>query len=153
MNLLSQFAQYTNYYDYTTLQPTAASAPLTFTVILILIMITLVILAGSYALSAWLLSRIFKKAGVNPGIAWVPVYNVWKMLELGDQQGFWSILLFLPIVSYVAVVFLYIAYYRIGLKFEKSGVFVLWAIFFSPVWLIWIAFDDSKWHPKALAGK
>jgi hypothetical protein len=44
-----------------------------------------------YAIYAWLLGRIFHKAGISKSTAWIPFYNVWKMLELGDQRGFWAI--------------------------------------------------------------
>jgi hypothetical protein len=99
-----------------------------------------------YAIYAWILGRIFHKAGISKTIAWIPFYNNWKLLELGDQQGFWSILLFIPIINYVATVFLYIAQYRIGLKFGKAGWWVVLAIFIPFIWLILLAFDQSKWH-------
>ena len=69
-----------------------------------------------YAVTAWLLGRVFKKAGTPQWIAWVPVYNNWKILELGGQQGFWAVLGLIPLVSIVAAVFTYIAMYHIGKK-------------------------------------
>jgi len=102
-----------------------------------------------YVLSSLCLMRIFKKAGVQPWIAWVPFYNTWKVLEIGGQQGFWAVLAIIPIVNIVSTVFTYIALYNIGLKLGKSGSFVLLAIFLSPVWLIWLAFDKAPWNDKA----
>lgn len=98
-----------------------------------------------YVLNAFLLSRIFKKAGIEPWKAWVPIYNSWVMLELGEQKGWWAVLLLVPFVNFVALVFLIIAEYNIGLKFGKEGVFVLLAIFLPIVWLAWLAFDKSTW--------
>jgi len=98
-----------------------------------------------YILNAFLLSRIFKKAGVEPWKAWVPIYNSWVMLELGEQKGWWAVLLLVPFVNFVALVFLIIAEYNIGLKLGKEGVFVLLAIFLPIVWLAWLAFDKSTW--------
>lgn len=106
----------------------------------------------SYVISAWLLSRIFKKAGEPQWIAWVPVYNVWKLLELGGQQGFWAVLALIPLVNIVAAIFIYIATYYIGKKLGKEDWFVLFAIFLPIVWLVWLAFDDSRW-PKTSAAK
>lgn len=100
----------------------------------------------SYVVSALLLSRIFKKAGIPTWIAWVPFYNSWKLLEMGGQSGFWAVLAIIPVVNYVSVVFLYIAMYNIGLKFGKTGAFVLMAIFLPLVWLIWLAVDKSAWN-------
>lgn len=106
----------------------------------------LVIALISYALHAFFLSRIFKKAGVEQWIAWVPFYNTWKLLELGNQPGWWSILALIPFVNIAAAVFLYIAMYHVGLKLQKEGWFVLLAIFVPTVWMIWLAFDSSKWN-------
>jgi len=105
----------------------------------------LLFIIASYAITAFLLGRIFKKAGVPQWIAWVPVYNTWKLLELGGQQGFWAVLAFLPFVNIVSLVFVYIAMYRIGKNLGKEDWFVLLAIFVPIVWMIWLAFDDSKW--------
>jgi len=100
----------------------------------------------AYVLVAFFLSRIFKKAGVASWKGWVPVYSTWVTLELGGQAGWWTVLLFVPVVNIVALVFLYIAMYNIGLKLGKSGAFVLLAIFLPLVWYIWLAFDQSRWN-------
>ena len=100
-----------------------------------------------YAVGAFLLGRVFKKAGVPQWIAWVPIYNSWKLLEIGNQQGFWAVLALLPFVNIVSAVFTYIAMYHIGKKLGKEDWFVILAIFVPIVWLIWLGFDDSKW-PK-----
>ncbi len=107
----------------------------------------------SYALVAFLLSRLFKKAGVPEWAAWVPVYNNWKLLELGNQPGFWAVLSLIPFVNIIATIFTYIATYHIGLKLQKAGWFVLLAIFLPLIWLIWLGFDDSKWPKKSVAKK
>lgn len=108
------------------------------------IIFTLVI----YAVYAWLLGRVFKKAGVPQWAAWVPIYSNWKLLEIGGQQGFWAVLSLIPIVNIVSLVFTYIAMYYVGKKLGKEDWFVLLAIFVPIVWLIWLAFDDSKWQGK-----
>jgi len=147
MTFLSQLAQY-----YTTYEPTyttatdaetaAAAAALTG----VFVLFTFFVAAIAYVIGAIFLSRIFKKAGVKPYIAWIPFYNNWKMLEIGGQHGYWAVLTIVPIVGYVASVFMYIAMYQIGKKLGKSGSFVLLAIFLPIVWLIWLATDSSKWN-------
>ncbi len=114
-----------------------------------LIIFGLILAAVSYVVSAILLGRIFKKANIPAWIAWVPFYNTWKLLEMGGQSGFWAVLAIIPVVSYVSIVFLYIATYNIGLKFGKTGAFVLMAIFLPLVWLIWLAVDKSVWNNAA----
>lgn len=144
MNFISQLAQdyTTTTYSTTTSNVDAAAGA---TMALVILGITLIITLVIYALYAFLLGRIFKKAGVTQWIAWVPFYNTWKMLELGGQQGFWAILVILPVVNIVSYVFMYIAMYHIGLKLAKEGWFVILAIFIPLVWLAVLAFDSSKW--------
>lgn len=114
-----------------------------------------------YVVFALFLSKIFKKAGVEAWKAWVPVYNQWVFLEIGGQKGWLSlltILAYIPIINFigwigavVAAVFSCIAAYHIGLKLQKEGWFVILYILVSPVWLIWLAVDDSKWQSKVPA--
>jgi small-conductance mechanosensitive channel len=118
-----------------------------------LFLFTIFIAVLSYVIFAFLLGRIFKKAGVEAWKAWVPIYNNWVMLELGGQQGLWAVLVFVPLLNIVAAVFMFIAMYHIGLKLGKSGAFVLFAIFLPIVWLVWLAVDDSKWAGKKTEAK
>lgn len=114
-----------------------------------LILFAFLLLIVTYIVVSIMLARIFKKAGVAGWKAWVPVYNTWVMLELGDQKGWWALLLIVPIVNFVAIIFLYIAMYNIGLRLGKEGYFVLWAIFLPLVWYAWLAFDKSTWGTSA----
>lgn len=109
----------------------------------------LILLAGAYVFGAICIMRIFAKAGVPTWAAWVPVYNNWKILEIGGQQGFWAVLAFIPLVNIVSAVFMIISMYHIGQKLGKGGEFVLWAIFLPIVWIIWLAFDKSTWNDSA----
>lgn len=142
---LAQATDYT-YYETTTTNVDSGAAAAAFTVFLVFYA---VILVASYVVTAFLLSRIFKKAGVEGWKAWVPVYNSWIFYELGGQKGFWAVLAFIPIVNIVSVVFGIIAAYQIGLNLGKEGWFVLIAIFLPLVWLIWLAFDSSVWKGAA----
>lgn len=146
MSLLSLFATTADYnysYSSTDVSPATNAA-----LIMAFLLATVIIGLVMYVVVALLLSRIFKKAGVEGWKAWVPVYNNWITLELGGQAGWWSVLVFIPVVNIVAAIFLYIAMYNIGLKLGKSGVFVLWAIFLPLVWYIWLALDQSRWNPS-----
>lgn len=146
MSLLSLLAT-TNYdYSYSTTPADSATGAAVMAMMLLVVVIAGLI---GYVLSAFFLSFIFKKAGVEKWKAWVPVYRTWVLYELGGQAGWWAILMLIPIVNIVALIFLYIAMYHIGLKLGKEGVFVLWAIFLPIVWYIWLAFDQSQWNPVA----
>lgn len=108
----------------------------------------------SYVVVVFLLGRLFKKAGQPQWPAWVPIYNNWKLLELGGQPGFWAPLALVPYLGVVTLIFTYIAMYHIGLKLGKAKWFVAVAIFLPLLWLIWLAFDDSSWpKPSSKAHK
>jgi hypothetical protein len=104
----------------------------------------------SYAISSFLLSRIFKKAGIEAWKAWVPFLNIWMFLEIGKQKGWYLLLNFIPVVgSLIFFVFYIMAAYNIGKSLGKDGVFVLLAVFLMPIWYIWLAFDKSTWEGQA----
>lgn len=105
---------------------------------------------AAYVVNSIFLAKVFKKAGEEGWKAWVPVYNVWVLLELGEQPGWISLLLlpvFIPfigaLVALVPAVYSAIAAYKIGLRFGKEGVFVLLYIFLPLVWVIWLAVDSK----------
>ena len=147
MNVLSSFAHIghlfgnTSYDSYSVdMSNTAAYAVLGG-----LLLFMAIILVIAYVVLAFLLSRIFKKAGVEGWKAWVPIYNTWITYELGGQKGWWALIMLVPVVNLVASVFLYIAMHQIGRNFGKDDTFVLWAIFLPIVWYVWLAFDQSTW--------
>jgi len=109
-----------------------------------------IFIAIAYVVTAIFLGMIFKKAGVPAWKAWVPFYNSWTLLELGDQPGFWAVLTIIPVVNIISAVFTYMAMYKIGLKLGKEGAFVLLAIFLPIVWMIWLAVDKSTWKGAPL---
>jgi len=151
MNIAALFGQ--AYYDpyYNDSGPHTAYSSQDAGLFLFMLFFVLIISVALYAVHAFLLGKIFTKAGVPAWKAWVPVYNSWVTLELGGQQGFWAVLALVPVVNIVSVVFLYIAMYNIGLKLGKEGAFVLLAIFLPLVWYIWLAVDGSTWKGKHAA--
>lgn len=148
MNILSYLAQatyqVTPYQSESVIDATAAAA-----VFATMMLFVFFAAAIGYVISGIFLMLIFKKAGAPAWAAWVPVYNNWKLLEIGGQQGFWAVLSLVPIVNIVSVVMLYIAQYHVGIKLGKSGAFVVLAIFLPVVWLIWLAVDKSVWDDSA----
>lgn len=111
----------------------------------------LVALVAAYVLMALALSSFFRKVGVEPWIAWVPVYNNWKWLEVGGFQGWLSLLTFVPFGGYVTWVFLYIGMYRTGLAFRKDGAFVVLGIFLPFVWAFMLGSKNEVYQPELLA--
>ncbi len=157
MGIFSQLAQSEMYYDESFTSPSSDDS-LYFAAFGVIFLIGIVVLVITYIIHSFLLGRIFAKAGVKQWIAWVPFYNIWQIYTLGGQRGLlWTILLFIPIINIVAYIFFYIAQYEIGLKLQKEGWFVALALFVPIVWLVWRAFDVSKWDegkaPEAKGAK
>jgi len=146
-----------NEYDYTTygsnVSPEATEAAAQAVVLgtAIGFAITAIAVILTYVLLSWFGSVMFKKAGIQPWIAWVPFYNLYTFLKLGGQPGFWGPLYAVPFVNYVSLVFLYIAAYHVGLKFGRSGAFVVMAIFLPVIWLGMIAFSKDTWQGEVAA--
>lgn len=109
--------------------------------------IYILILAGVYVLFSWLLSRVFRKAGIPSWKAWVPVYNQWVFLELGGQPGWLALLIVVPGAGIVTAVFACIAAYNIGLAFAKEGAWVVMYIFLPWLWVAIVGLDSARWEP------
>lgn len=145
MNILTTLAQYTTYTTQTTSYTSEDAAAYAAAIFLVMLPVVLFAALISYVINGVFLGMVFKKAGLAQWPAWVPFYNTWKFFEIGGQHGALSLLMLIPIAQFVGAVFYFIAAYHIGLKLGKTGVFVLLAIFFQIIWLIWLAVDGSKW--------
>ncbi|MCL1876792.1 hypothetical protein FWF74_02055 [Candidatus Saccharibacteria bacterium] len=71
--------------------------------IAVIVAVGVVISLFMYGLNAFLLGRVFKKAGVPAWKAWVPYYNGWKMLQLGGYSGAWALMPFVTIAASVVL--------------------------------------------------
>lgn len=111
-----------------------------------MIFFSMVIFLLAYIFTGFTLGKIFTKANVATWKAWVPIYSTWNVLQLGNQRGIWAIASLFPVIQLVALVYIYIAMYHIGLRLGKSGNFVLIGIFAPIIWMIWLAFDKSTWQ-------
>lgn len=151
MNITTYLAQATDYYNsYSYSSGSADTAAALAGIGAMFFLFSFLFGIAAYVISSLSLMKIFKKAGLQDAwAAWIPFYNTWRMLEIGGQQGFWSVLMIIPVVNIVSAVFVFIAAYNIGLKLGKSGAFVLLAIFLAIVWYLWLAFDKSTWNENA----
>lgn len=58
----------------------------------IVIVVGLILAVVGYVIKGIFLGKIFKKAGLQSYIAWIPYYNTWKFFELGGYNGALSLL-------------------------------------------------------------
>lgn len=112
-----------------------------------IVLFFIIVVVGTYVLNAIFLSKIFKKAGVSGWKAWVPFLNMWKILELGGQQGFWLLVNFVPFVgSIIFYVMQIIAIHNINKKMGyEIGMTVLYALF-PIIWVIIAGLNKLPWN-------
>jgi len=106
------------------------------TLICIIVYTAFIYLAIPYA-------YIFKKANINPAIAYVPIFYKYFLCKLADKKGWKMLFLYIPIVS---IVYRLILSLKLAKVFNKSelfgiGVFLL-PIFINPI----LAFDNSEYY-------
>ena len=112
-----------------------------------------------YIISSLLYMLIFKKAGIEAKKAWIPFYNRWIFFELGGQEGWKSLLIFIPYVGpIISFVFEILAVIEISKKLGKSPYFAILYPFgilsfgiSSLVWFLILGLDSSRWND--IAGK
>lgn len=111
----------------------------------------------AYAVGAFLLSKIFSKAGVEgTWRAWVPIYNMMVFFKLGNLNPWLVLYAFIGTVllSWIGIGFLFsfalfvasaLAAYRIGQKLDQEPVWVvLWLI--PLIWLGVTAYSKASWN-------
>ena len=130
--------------------------------------VKIIIICFTYLLSCFLVSRIFKKANVKWYIAFIPVINFIKLLNLIDLRWFYifeyALTLFVALFIYfmkykimlldiimIASALLFIYYYirysiRLGKKFNKKGIFIFFLIFIPIIPYLIIGFDKSEYN-------
>lgn len=109
------------------------------------IIITLIIF---YAGGAFVMGRVFKKAGEPEWSGWVPIYSFWVYYKLGNQPPWIVILMLIPYIGMLFSLFLIPATYNINKNFGKSQPYLLMAYFLPVLWLGMLAFGDAKWQSE-----
>lgn len=81
--------------------------------------------------------KIFKKLGKPGWVAFIPIYNIWVLLELVGLPGWLSII---PGVNGIVSI---LAFVKLGQKFGKSTGFILGLIFLSPIFICILGFGPA----------
>ncbi|MDD5822866.1 MAG: DUF5684 domain-containing protein [Firmicutes bacterium] len=111
----------------------------TFTVILELVILAVVILA------AW---KLFTKAGEPGWVSLIPFYNTYTLFKISMGNGWFFILLFLPLVNVIAGFLLAI---NLARCFGKSVGYAAGLFFFPYIFMILLGFGDAQYlGPKGI---
>jgi hypothetical protein len=103
--------------------------------VIVYLAVIVVIIAG-----VW---KAFEKAGAPGWAAIIPIYNFYVMVKMADKEGWWVILMLIPLVNVVVGIVVFV---EIANRFGKStgfgvGMFFLYFIF----WPI-LGFGDAEWQ-------
>ena len=86
---------------------------------------------------------IFKKANINPVIAYVPILYKYFLCKLADEKGWKMIFLYIPVVS---IIYRLILSLKLSKVFNKSELFGI-GVFFLPIFVNPVlAFDNSEYY-------
>ncbi|WP_157432147.1 DUF5684 domain-containing protein [Agromyces italicus] len=108
--------------------------------------------ALAYVLNGIFLSKIFVKTGAEGWPAWVPIYNTWRLLEIGGQAGWLSLLGLVPGGGIVTLVFVIIAVNNINQGFGKTTGWTILYFFLPLIWSAYLAYGRTeRWRAPAPA--
>ena len=125
-------------------------AAITFLIIGLVYGFAFLVIIAVYVVTAIAFMSFFRKVGVKPWIAWVPVYNNWVRLEVGGQRGWFSLFSIVPYGGIATAVFLGIAAYRNGIAFRKDSGYVALAVLLPFVWAFILGGNNSVYEPALL---
>lgn len=112
-----------------------------------IVMFTIFAALIAYVISSFCYMNLFKKAGIEAKKAWIPFYNNWIFFELGGQEGWKSILMFIPYVGgLISYIFMVISAHEINKKLGRDSGSTVLFIFLPLIWFIVIAIDRDEWN-------
>ena len=92
--------------------------------------------------------RVFTKAGRPGWAAIIPIYNIYTLVKVSGNSGWFTLLYFIPIANIVAAIIVALG---VAKNFGKSGVFGFFGLFlFSLIGYLIIGFGSAKYEgPQA----
>jgi hypothetical protein len=87
--------------------------------------------------------RVFSKAGRPGWAAIIPIYNIYTLVKVSGNSGWFTLLYFIPIVNIIIAVVVALG---VAKNFGKSGVFGFIGLFlFSLVGYLILAFGSAQY--------
>lgn len=95
--------------------------------------------------------KVFTKAGKPGWACLIPIYNLIVLLDIAGKPAWWVILFFIPIVSFVMTILMYVG---LANRFGKGGGFAVGLVFLSPIFFMILGFGSAQYQggaPRAVA--
>jgi len=107
-------------------------SPVTSLIVLVVAVITIIAL--------W---RVFTKAGRPGWAAIVPIYNIYTLVKVSGNSGWFTLLYFIPIVNVVIAIIVALG---VAKNFNKSGLFGFFGLFlFSFIGYLILGFGSAQY--------
>jgi hypothetical protein len=108
------------------------------------------LLIAFYVVNSFAFMSFFRKVGIKPWIAWVPIYNNWVRLEVGGQKGWFSLFSLVNPGGIVTLIFIGIGAHRTGIAFRKDSGYVALAILLPFVWAFILGGKSVAYEPALI---
>ncbi|MCX7619869.1 MAG: DUF5684 domain-containing protein [Acidimicrobiales bacterium] len=107
-----------------------------------LLLIYLLFAVALYLFYGFCLMKIFQKAGLPGWWGFVPLVNMWGLVKISGREPWWIILFFIPCVSIVAIIIIYM---DVAKAFGKDPIYGLGLAFLGIIFLPMLAFGSSQY--------
>lgn len=87
--------------------------------------------------------KMFVKAGQPGWAAIVPIYNIIVLIQIAGKPLWWIVLLFIPLINFIAAILLSIA---VAEKFGKGAGFGLGLAFLGFIFYPILGFGDARYR-------
>jgi uncharacterized protein DUF5684 len=102
--------------------------------VIVMIAIVVLIIAGFW--------KMFEKAGAKGWMAIIPILNLYVLVKMAGKEGWWILLMLIPIVNFVV---LFIVYIEIAHRFDRSTGFGVGMALLGVIFVPMIGFGDAAW--------
>ena len=90
--------------------------------------------------------KLFTKAGEPGWASLIPIYNIIVYLRIAGKPVWWIILFIIPFVNFIVALFVALG---VAKNFGKSTGFGIGLWLLAPIFLLILAFDDSKYQRQS----
>lgn len=105
---------------------------------LVMMIIWMIISLGIFVWFLWAMARLFPYIGLKSSDGWIPVWNVWRLLERAGLPG-WVVLLGFIGLGIVPFILLIIAMHRINTQYGVGVGYTVLGVFIAPLWAMLLA--------------
>lgn len=89
--------------------------------------------------------KVYAKAGEPGWACLVPIYNYYVLFRMVGMKPWIAFLTLVPLINFVAIIFVYIAWFKLAKAFGKDAGFGVGLLLLNPIFLAILAFGDANY--------